>query len=132
MDREQIYAEIKERFGLVPGVFKVLSDSTLEHEWNIIKNLELNDTLIPGKYKHLAGVAAAAAARCRFCALFCTTMAKLNGASDEEIEEAVHVAKNVSGWSAYLHGLQVDYEEFRREMEEASAYIRQRGFERAA
>lgn len=39
-------------------------------------------------------------------------MARLFGATDEEIQEAVHYAKMTSGWSAYLNGIRQDYDEF--------------------
>ena len=33
MNRKQIYAEIEQMFGLVPMMFKVVPDSSLELEW---------------------------------------------------------------------------------------------------
>lgn len=51
-------------------------------------------------------------------------MARLFGASDEEIEAAVHYAKSSVGWSAYINGLQMDYDQFRSEIERVSAHIR--------
>jgi hypothetical protein len=51
-------------------------------------------------------------------------VAKLNGATDAEIEDAVHYAKSSAGWSAYLNGMQVDYDEFKEEVRRAADYIR--------
>ena len=124
MNREEIYGEMKERFGLVPSFFKMVPDSTLEHEWNLFKAIQLEETAIPNKYKELIGVAISAVSRCRYCSLFHTEMARLNGATDEEIEEAVHYAKSSAGWSAYINGLQVDYEQFKKEVQQACEYVR--------
>jgi AhpD family alkylhydroperoxidase len=125
MSRKQIYGEMMEMFGLVPTFFKLVPDSTLEHEWEIFKAIQVKETAIPNKYKELIGLAVSAAERCRYCTLFHTEMAKLHGATDEEIEEAVHYAKNTAGWSAYLNGLQLDYEEFREEVGQICDYIRE-------
>ena len=123
MDREKIYQEMRETFGLVPSFFKLVPDSTLEHEWELFKAVQLKETAIPNKYKELIGVGISAAVRCRFCSLFHTEMAKLNGATDAEIEEAVHYAKSSAGWSTYLNGMQVDYDQFRDEVRQACDFV---------
>jgi len=38
------------------------------------------------------------------------------GATDEEIQEAVHYAKYSLGWSAYLNGMRTDYDQFADEV----------------
>src|SRR5208337_4509245 len=108
-----IYKEMEDKFGLVPSFFKLIPDSSLEHEWELFKAVQLDDTAIPNKYKELIGVGLSSAIRCRYCSLFHTEMAKLNGATDQEIEEAVHYAKSSVGWSTYINGMQVDYDEFK-------------------
>jgi AhpD family alkylhydroperoxidase len=90
MNRQAIYHEMEEMFGLVPSFFKLVPDATLEMEWELFKAIQLKDTAIPNKYKELIGVGISAAVRCRYCSLFHTEMAKLNGATEAEIEEAVH------------------------------------------
>jgi AhpD family alkylhydroperoxidase len=54
------------------------------------------------------GIGASAAIKCQYSLLFHTEMAKVNGATDQEIEEAVHPAKQTTGWSTSMQGLQVD------------------------
>jgi hypothetical protein len=49
---------------------------------------------------------------------------RLNGATDQEIEDAVHYSKSSAGWSAYLNGLQTDFEQFKREVRQACDHIR--------
>jgi hypothetical protein len=50
-------------------------------------------------------------------------VAKLFGATDEEIEDAVHYAKSSAGWSTYINGLQLDYEQFKDEVLQACEHV---------
>jgi len=116
MDREGIYSEMEQTLGLVPSFFKSIPDSTLELEWELFKRIELDETPIPNKYRELIGVAIAGVTKCRYCAFYHTEAARLFGATEEEIEDAMHYAKTVAGWSTYVNGLQLDYEEFKDEV----------------
>jgi AhpD family alkylhydroperoxidase len=124
MNREKIYEEIEEMFGLVPSMFKSIPDSTLELEWRLFKTVQFDEGPIPNKYRELIGVALSAITKCRYCAYFHTEIAKLNGASDAEIEDAVHYAKSTAGWSTYVNGLQMDYETFKDEVNRACEHVR--------
>ncbi|MCF6524309.1 carboxymuconolactone decarboxylase family protein [Streptomyces sp. JJ36] len=123
--RGEIESEIKETLGLVPHFFTAIPDDLLEHEWALFKRLELGETLIPNKYKELMGIALHSETKCRYCTLFHTEAAKLFGATDEEIQEAVHYAKSSLGWSAYLNGMQEDYDEFARELGQIKDHLQQ-------
>ena len=123
MNRQEIYKEIEETLGLVPGFFKKIPDSSLELEWKLFKGMQLADGPIPSKYRHLIGLGISAATKCRYCTLFHTEVAKLHGATDAEIEDAVHYAKSTTGWSAYINGLQVDYDEFKDELRRIGEYV---------
>jgi len=116
MNREQIYNEMEHTLGLVPSFFKLIPDSTLELEWELFKKIELDETPIPNKYRELIGLAIAGVTKCRYCAFYHTEVARLFGASEEEIEDAMHYAKSVAGWSTYVNGLQIDYEQFKDEI----------------
>lgn len=116
MTKEEVYKEIKETLGLVPSFFKTIPESSLELEWHLMKQLQMEKGAIPNKYRELIGIAISAATKCRYCSFFHEQMAKLNGATDAEIEEAVHFAKSTSGWSTYVNGMQVDFEQFKREI----------------
>lgn len=125
MKRQATYKEIEQMMGLVPTMFKIMSDSSLESEWQLFKKLQVEETAIPPKYKELIGAAVAATLRCPYCSYFHTEMARLNGATDAEIEDAVHYAKSSVGFSTYINGLQVDYKKFKSEIDQACAHIRQ-------
>lgn len=101
MNRQEVYREIEEMFDLVPSMFKVVPDSSLELEWRLCKRVQLDEGPIPNKYRELIGVAIAAATKCRYCAVYHSEVAKLNGATEDEIEDVVHYAKTSAGWSTY-------------------------------
>ncbi len=132
MKREDVYKEMEDSFGFVPSFFKLVPVSSLEHEWELFKAVQMNETVIPNKYKELIGVGISAAVRCRYCSLFHTEMARLNGATDAEIEEAVHFAKSSAGWSTYLNGMQVDYGQFKEEVLRACDFVRKKMERKAA
>ena len=124
MTREEVYKDIEEMFGLVPSFLKLLPDNTLELEWKLMKAVQFEEGPIPNKYRELIGLGIAATSKCRYCTLFHTEVAKLWGATEEEIEDAVHYAKSSAGWSAYLNGMQIPYDEFKKEIEQAAAFVR--------
>ncbi len=125
MTRKQVYSEIEETLGLAPTFIKALPDSTLEMEWQLMKRVQFEEGPIPNKYRELMGVAIAAVTKCRYCAFFHTEIAKLNGATKEEIEDAVHFAKSSAGWSAYLNGLQFDFDQFKKEVLQVCEHTRE-------
>jgi AhpD family alkylhydroperoxidase len=124
MNRQEVFKEIEQAMGLVPAMFRSLPDSSLELEWELFKKVQVEDTAIPNKYRELIGVGVAAIMKCRYCSYYHTEIAKLYGATDAEIEDAVHFAKSSSGWSTYINGLQVDFNEFKSEIDQACDHIR--------
>ncbi|MFD5555122.1 carboxymuconolactone decarboxylase family protein [Streptomyces sp. NPDC127068] len=126
VDRSAIEADIKETLGLVPHFFTRIPTELLAPEWEIFKRIELGETLIPNKYKELIGVGLHAETKCHYCTLFHTEAAKLFGATDEEIQEAVHYAKASLGWSAYINGMQEDYDRFAAELAQIGDHVRSR------
>ena len=125
MTRQEVYHEIEDMFGLVPSMFRLVPDSSLELEWRLFKKLQFDPGPIPNKYRELIGVAISAATKCRYCELYHTEVAKLWGATPAEIEDAVHYAKSSAGWSTYINGLQIDYDTFRDEILQACEHVRQ-------
>jgi AhpD family alkylhydroperoxidase len=123
MNRNEIYRDIKETLGLVPKFFQQIPDRSLELEWQLFKTIQLEPSPIPNKYRELIGLGIAATSKCRYCTLFHTEVAKVAGATDEEIEDAIHYAKSSAGWSAYLNGIQTDYDEFKQELAQVVKYV---------
>jgi AhpD family alkylhydroperoxidase len=121
--RAEVEADIAETLGIVPSFFARIPDAVLDKEWSLFKHWELSETAIPGKYKELLLLAVHAETRCRYCLLFHTVAAKLYGATDEEIQEAVHLAKHTVGWSAYINGIQADFDQFSEELDQIVAHL---------
>jgi AhpD family alkylhydroperoxidase len=113
---QAVYRDIEQTLGSVPSFFKQLPDTALAGAWAEMKAFQLNPrTQLNGKTKELIGLAVAAQIPCQYCIYFHTAAAKANGASDEEIREAVAMAAVVRHWSTVLNGMQVDLGGFRRE-----------------
>lgn len=124
MTREEVYRDIEGTLGLIPSMFKAIPDSSLEMEWELFKRVQLEEGPIPGKYGQLIGLGIAAATKCHYCVLFHTEVAKLHGATDAEIEDALHFAKSTAGWSTYINGLQIDFGEFKAEVRRIVEHVR--------
>lgn len=122
--RKTIFGEIEQMFGVVPAFWKTIPDASLELEWDLFKRVQFEEGPIPNKYRELIGVGISAVTKCRYCSLFHTEVARLNGATDAEIEDAVHYAKSTAGWSAYLNGMQADYDQFRDDVMTACKHVR--------
>ena len=127
MSRSDVHQEMKEMFGTVISFVDQIPDEFIDAEWELVKGVQLGQTLIPNKYKELIGIGVAAATKCRYCILFHTEAAKLFGATDDEVEEAVHYTKVVTGWSTYINGMQVDYTDFKAQMGRVVEHIKAAG-----
>lgn len=124
MTRDEVYKDIEETLGLVPSFMKDVPDETLEHDWKAFKAIQLDETLIPGKYKELIGLGLSAVTKCRYCIYFHTEAAKLNGATDDEIKEALRYAGNSTLWSTFIQGTQQDYDQFADETRRIVEHIK--------
>ena len=96
-----------------------------------MKRVQLGETLIPKKYKELIGLGIAAVLHCRYGVRLHTEAARLHGASDAEVAEALHYAKLESGWSVHMAGLEVDYGHFAQEVERMMAFLAKNALEDA-
>ncbi len=116
MARKETYKDIEQTLGIVPTMFKSLPDASLKEEWELFKRVQIEEGPVPNKYRELIGLGIAAVTKCRYCAFYHTELAKLYGATQEEIEDAIHFAKSSAGWSAYLNGAQIDFDKFKAEV----------------
>ncbi|MDX1611010.1 MAG: carboxymuconolactone decarboxylase family protein [Candidatus Thermoplasmatota archaeon] len=107
--------EILGALGTVPSFIDRAPPGTGENFWATMRDLQLAETEIPGKYKELIGLAVSAATRCKYCTFFHTEAAKLHGANQAEIAEANAMAAWTMAASTFLNGAQVDDAQFRKE-----------------
>lgn len=119
------YKDIQATLGSVPDMFRTLPDVAVAGAWAELKGVQLNPkTALDGKTKELMGLAVAAQIPCQYCIYFHTQAAKLNGATDEEIKEAVAMAAIVRHWSTMLNGSQVDLATFKQQADEVFAAVK--------
>jgi AhpD family alkylhydroperoxidase len=110
-------ADMKATLGFVPGFINAVPEVALPGAWEQMKTLEMNpNTVLPGKIKELIGLAVAAQVPCKYCTYAHTQFAKLNGASEQEIGEAVMVSALTRQWSTMLQGAQTDYTRWKQDV----------------
>jgi len=119
-------ADIGKTLGFVPQFFLKFPEEALPGAWEEMKTLQLNpNTALPGRSKELIGLAVAAQIPCRYCIYAHTEFAKLNGASETEVGEAVAMAGLTRHWSTVLNGIQTDEAKFRGEIAKIVANVKQ-------
>lgn len=115
-------ADIEQTLGFVPEFFDALPEHAIDGFWAMMKQLELNpDTALDGKTKELIGLAVAAQIPCQYCVYSHLRAARANGASDEEIREAVAMAALTRMGSTVLNGLEVDMPRFQADIDQLMA-----------
>ncbi|HEX7915273.1 carboxymuconolactone decarboxylase family protein [Rudaea sp.] len=115
-DAKAAYADIEATFGIVPTFLKVFPADGIAGAWAEMKNFQLNPhTALSNKEKELIGLAVAAQIPCHYCIYFHTEAAKANGATDEEVREAIAMSAATRHWSTVLNGSQIDMQQFKKE-----------------
>jgi len=116
MNKQEVIQELERTFGKVPGWIDDLPEEEVGELWTLMKKGQLSpNTAIPPKYKELIGLAVAATIHCRYCTFFHTEAAKANGATEDEIKDALMMGALTNLFSTYLNGSQYDLEQFKRE-----------------
>ena len=123
---ENALNDIKATLGIVPGFMKGLPEDVLVHDWPLFKRYTAEQTAIPNKYRELAGLMVAANIKCPYCVLFHTEMAKLNGATQDELSEVYYLASLTSRWSAMIHAQQIDFDTYAKELQQIGAYLQKK------
>ena len=117
-------SEMKAMFGSVPVMFTKLPTHVRVSAWEWFKSMSSPAATIPPKYGELISLGVAAQIPCDYCVYAHTTMAKMHGATEQEINEAVQKAADVRHWSTILNGNRVDFESFKSEWDGILAFIK--------
>jgi AhpD family alkylhydroperoxidase len=126
-DAPSAYRDMEATLGLVPGFFRQFPEAGIAGAWREFKTVQLNPhSAVPGKYKELIGLAVASQIPCCYCIVFHTEVARLTGASEAEIREAVAMASLTRHWSTFLNGMMTDENVFRRETDQVIANVRRK------
>ena len=85
-DAASAYKDIENTFGSVPTFMRRFPEVAIAPAWREFKAVQLSKTTeLPIKEKELIGLAVASQIPCTYCIVFHTEIAKMNGATDEEI-----------------------------------------------
>ena len=117
-------AEMEAAFGTVPVMFKVFPAYLRAGAWEWFKAASSPDAAVPAKYRELIKLGVAAQIPCSYCVYAHITMAKMLGATDAEIQDAVASAAQTRHWSTVLNGTGVDLEEFKAEWDGILAHLK--------
>lgn len=115
-DAAQTKKEIEAAMGGVPTFVNQVADAALPGLWKQYVELEAGPTALDPKTKALISLAVAAQIPCTYCVWMDTNTARTNGATDQEIAEAVAIAGMTRNWSTIFNGMQVDFEQFKKEL----------------
>lgn len=117
--------EMTETLGFVPSFARALPPAQTKLWWGAMRDFELSDkTALPGKVKELIGLGVASQIPCHYCVLFHTEAARLNGATDQEIQEAVFMASLTRQGSTILNGVALDEATFDHDLEQIVSYLK--------
>lgn len=114
---ESVYSEVQATLGGVPTFVRLFPKSGVAGAWAEERDLELSDkTALSPKEKALISLAVAAQIPCEYCIWLDTRSAKSAGATQEEIAEAVAMAGLTRHWSTFFNGMQIDFDQFKKEL----------------
>ena len=82
------------------------------------KALMGKDAKLDAKTRELIALGVAAQIPCVYCIYVHTKNARSEGASEDEVREAVAIAAHVRHWSTVLNGMGYDLEKFKAEVDE--------------
>lgn len=120
---KQIEKEMIAHFGFAPDFYKTLPHAGLPAAWGAHRDFELAETAIPNKYKELIGLAIAAHIKCRYCIYFHQQAAIANGATEEELKEAVFMGGLTVQYSNTITGMRYDFDKFQGEVDRAVEFM---------
>jgi AhpD family alkylhydroperoxidase len=124
-DAASAYKDIEHTLGSVPTFLRRFPEQGIASAWLEIKSFELApNTKLDGKTKQLIGLAVASQIPCQYCIVYHTEIAKLAGATDQEIREAVAMAASTRQWSTIVNGAMTDEATFRKEIDQVVANVK--------
>ncbi|WP_254274134.1 carboxymuconolactone decarboxylase family protein [Haloarcula marina] len=115
--------EIKDTFGMVPPPLSDIPKDDMVGEWHFFQKYTVGESEIPPKYRELMGLAVAANIKCPYCTHFHRNAAQMHGATEAELDEAASLASHTSRYSAMLHALEYDLEEFKVKMAQIADHL---------
>ncbi|HER07371.1 MAG TPA: carboxymuconolactone decarboxylase family protein [Bacteroides sp.] len=115
---------MEEAFGTIPLQFKVFPEHLRPAAWELLKAQQSQEAVIPAKYAELIGLAVASQIPCDHCVYYHSEMAKILGATDAEIQEAVSTAADTRFWSTVLNGSNIDFDVTKAEVDKMLMHVK--------
>lgn len=117
--------EMEQTFGFVPSFALTTTPVGLRLWWSAVRDFQLSDkTALDGKTKELIGLGVSSQIPCHYCIVFHTEAARLNGATEVEIQEAIFMASLTRQGSTLLNGSMLDTATFDKEMKQIVSYLK--------
>ncbi len=104
---------MEKAFGTFPSWMKAYPKHLRNAAWELIKARRSPNAAIPPKYDELIQLGVASQVPCKYCIYFHTGMAKMFGATNEEIQEAIASAAFTRHWSTVMHGAGLNFKAFK-------------------
>lgn len=95
----------------------VMPEQAVAPAWQEFQAVMDPDGALDGKTKELIGLAVAAQVPCEYCIYYHRNAAEQQGASEEEIKEALAAGALVRKWSTMLNGSDYDQQEWRGQVD---------------
>lgn len=125
--KEEILKEIKATLGIVPGFFETMPAASIEAEWHLFKRATLEKNVPIGfKERELIGLGIAATRLCEYCVEFHKGLARLHGATDEEIDYTLSLVGFGGRYSSLLKGSSYDFDKFMKELKAIAEFLRKK------
>jgi len=122
--KKEIYEEAAKLLGKVPGFLDTVPEKLLGPRWEEWRILEMEETAVPAKFKQLIMLAVSTYAKCQYCIEFHSEVAKLFGATEEEIRETAALTGHTALWSNFLQGTRYPVEQFKDEVHGACEHAK--------
>lgn len=117
-------AEMETAFGTVPVMFEVFPDHLRAGAWEWFKSTMSPEASLQSKDIQLIALAVASQIPCDYCVYAHKTMARMFGATDAEISEAIAAAAETRHWSTVLNGAEVPLDDFKQEWDGILAHLK--------
>lgn len=107
---KEILDDIQAKMGMVPNFFRAQAEVDpvwLELNWNRMQTIMLAEGVLDRKTKELLAMTVSLVSRSKYCALAHETMARMNGATDAEINEAKRVMELFASFTAIAESLRI-------------------------
>lgn len=107
---KEILEEIKATFGMVPNFFQAqaaVDPEWLELNWNREKRIMLSEGALDRKTKELIAFTVSLVNQCEYCSLAHETMARMVGATEQEINEAKKVIELFASFNSIADSLRI-------------------------